>query len=169
MFANQGPQFQGLPPAQRTLPVGLSPRYAAFALFLREDMRPRGRLTFCNLFVSAFFEYFGFSGFRGRLANDFDMVARSSRGFVEMGLSEWVTSSPSNQFGFACLSGSPHGHVVLLLDSLPSFSPSFECLVPHCVDVGRNYSWDVPISRAFKSIPKLFKFSPAAPITKAKA
>lgn len=131
-------------------------RSTALGIFSSQLLRPRDSVTFCNLFVQLFFSRMGYNGFKGMLASDMVRFARSSGDFLRVGIRDAISAAVAGQPSFAGLEGSPHGHVCILLDSTPSFSQRFDQMVPHCVDVGKNYRWDVPISFAFRSMPEFF-------------
>lgn len=141
---------------------GLGLRNLALQIFSSNIFRPSGKKTFCNLFVSLFFHRLGYSKFNGLLASEIVKRATSSADFIEVEISEAITASRSGRVLFAGVEGVPHGHVCILLNSLPSFSPSFDRFVPHCVNVGRSYKWDVPVSLAFKKMPHFFMLQDAA-------
>lgn len=142
-------------------------RSTALGIFSSQLLRPRDSVTFCNLFVQLFFSRMGYNGFEGMLASDMVRFSRSSGDFLRVGIRDAISAAVAGQPSFAGLEGSPHGHVCILLDSTTSFSQRFGQMVPHCVDVGKNYRWDVPISFAFRSMPEFFILKGGLPRPKA--
>lgn len=121
--------------------------------------QPRDGLTFCNYFVEAAAEWFGYRGFGGLMANGIvEKMRNTPNTFSLVGYKEAAEHANTGRLVIAGQQAEPHGHVCIVYPGNMGWSGSWNCEVPLAANVGKNCWVGLPLSRAFKAQPELFLY-----------
>lgn len=134
-------------------------------IFLNPDMIPHDVTgdgipeTFCNYALHVFMSKFGYSKFKGLLANQIIDYMNNHR-------DEWdytrnhVEAHAAVNGGNIVIAGQKaenHGHVCIILPSEDMiYSGSWQTLVPLCMNIGKKNFFNKGISKAFGTPPTYY-------------
>lgn len=114
----------------------------------RKEWQPTEKSTFCNFASAWFANHYGFSGLKGKLAND---QVRALKDNPSWEVVDTTTAIKQARFGSLVLAGKEyddHGHIATCYPGISAYSGTWAKEVPLVANVGRN-NGVMPCSQAF--------------------
>lgn len=130
----------------------------AINLFNNQSLAPRDGKTYCNIAVLKFIDELTHEHFSLMLANDiYDRLATDPLwGQTGPAGAEWAALE--GRLVIAAQKNEPHGHVVVCLPMVGTYSGKWKITVPLCLNIGAKNSIGRGVNWAFAQMPDFFVY-----------
>ena len=124
-----------------------------YNVFNNESFFPQKNKTFCNQAVATVSRMFGFAGLTASPANNQIKILETSHLWIKTTPEQAQAEANIGKLVLAAKSGNPHGHIVVLLPGITSYSDKWKEQAPRCMDIGRAHTFGLRTNWAFKEKP----------------
>lgn|SRR3990167_5497678 len=124
------------------------------AAFENEALLPRDGMTFCNQAVNFIAEQYGYTKYKGLLANQMIDLMRQDHHWQSVGLGEAQAAANRGELAVLGIQEQPHGHVCVVRPGVAVKSGKWQDQAPIVVNIGVANSWDKTANFIFTTKPE---------------